>query len=117
MSTGDTSGSSSAKRVLDLYDRIDEVLKEMRIPEVQRDEIQKNLMEAISADLLVRLGNRLSDEDREKLTAVHQVGQAETDLSAVTTFFKSHFSQDDLVEELSQATESVLTDFVLKIAK
>ena len=67
----------------------------------------------MAADLLVRLGQELSEEDRKELASVGEglaPGQ-EPDLNAVAGFFRTKFSQEELVRALAEATESVLTEF------
>lgn len=105
--------SDLADRVTALYTSVDEVLNELRVPDEERKEVEQNLMEAIAADLLVRLGERLSDEDKGELA---QMGEGlapgtEPDLNAVAGFFRTKFSQEDLVHSLAEATESVLREF------
>ena len=102
-----------AQRVTDLYQGVDQVLDELRVPDGERKEVEQNLMEAIAADLLVRLGNRLSEGDKEELGRMGEnmaPGQ-EPDLNAVAGFFRTKFSQEELVHALAEATESVLTEF------
>ena len=96
-----------------LYQEVDTVLNELRVPEGERKEVEQNLMEAIAADLLVRLGEKLSDEDKASLSTLGEglePGQ-EPDLNAVAGFFRDKFSQEDLVAALAEATESVLKEF------
>ena len=102
-----------AKRVTDLYAGVDAVLEEMRVPEEERKEVEQNLMEAIAADLLVRLGTRLSEEDKKELAALGEgmAPNTEPDLNKVAEFFRGKFSQEELVTALAEATESVLTEF------
>ena len=102
-----------AGRVMALYQEVDTVLNELRVPEGERKEVEQNLMEAIAADLLVRLGEKLSDEDKASLSTLGEglePGQ-EPDLNAVAGFFRDKFSQEDLVAALAEATESVLKEF------
>lgn len=101
-----------AERVVELYAHVDEVLNDLRVPDDERKEVEQNLMEAIAADLLVRLGERLSDDDKGKLAKLgEQATGEEPDLSAVAGFFRGKFSQEELVHALAEATESVLTEF------
>jgi len=97
-----------------LYGRIDETLNGMRVPARDRKQVEQNLMEAIGADLLVRLGGKMSEEQREELMGtVQNVTEGGTpDLPAVASFFNANFDQQELLEILSEATESVLNDFV-----
>ncbi len=102
-----------ANRVVALYAEVDEVLNELRVPDEERKEVEQNLMEAIAADLLVNLGERLSDEDKKELA---EMGKnfpegTEPDLSAVAGFFREKFNQEELVQALAEATESVLKEF------
>lgn len=103
-----------ASRVMALYGRIDETLNELRVPARDRKEVEQNLMEAIGADLLVRLGSKMSEEQREELMGtvqnVEEGGQP--DLPAVAAFFNANFDQNELLEVLAESTESVLNDFV-----
>jgi len=100
-----------AERVVELYAHVDEVLNELRVPDEERKEVEQNLMEAIAADLLVRLGEQLSEEDKQELGTLGEAGGAEPDLNAVAGFFRGKFSQEELVRSLAQATESVLVEF------
>lgn len=102
-----------AGRVMALYQNVDQVLDELRVPEEERKEVEQNLMEAIAADLLVRLGQRLSEDDKQELAKMGETiaPGAEPDLNAVAGFFRTKFSQEELVQALAEATESVLTEF------
>ncbi len=101
-----------AERVVELYAHVDEVLNDLRVPDDERKEVEQNLMEAIAADLLVRLGERLSEDDKKELAGLgEEIGGAEPDLNAVAGFFRGKFSQEELVHALAEATESVLTEF------
>ncbi len=102
-----------AERVVQLYQHVDQVLNELRVPDEERKEVEQNLMEAIAADLLVRLGEQLSDDDKKELA---QMGESlapgvEPDLNSVAEFFRGKFSQEELVRALAEATESVLQEF------
>jgi hypothetical protein len=102
-----------AERVVDLYQHVDEVLNDLRVPDDERKEVEQNLMEAIAADLLVRLGEQLSDDDKKELAEMGaglEPGK-EPDLNSVAGFFRGKFSQEELVKALAEATESVLTEF------
>lgn len=104
---------SVAERVMALYQGVDQTLDELRVPENERKEVEKNLMEAIAADLLVRLGKRLSEEEREELAGIGNTiapGDA-PNLDSVAAFFKGKFSQEELMEALAQSSESVLQEF------
>ncbi len=102
-----------AERVVQLYSSVDEVLNDLRVPDDERKEVEQNLMEAIAADLLVRLGEELSDEDKGELAKMGQglAPGTEPDLNAVAGFFRTKFSQEELVHALAEATESVLREF------
>lgn len=107
-----------ASRVMDLYSRVDEVLNELNVPEREKKEVEQNLMEAIAADLLTRLGSKLSDEEKGELANMAEtIDTKEPDLNSVAGFFRGKFSQEDLVNELAEATESVLEDFVKEMAR
>lgn len=102
-----------AERVVALYSSVDETLNELRVPDEERKEVEQNLMEAIAADLLVRLGERLSDEDKKELAEMGNGFEpgVEPDLNAVAGFFRTKFAQEELVHALAEATESVLKEF------
>jgi len=103
-----------AGRVMALYGRIDETLNELRVPARDRKEVEQNLMEAIGADLLVRLGSKMNEEQREELmgTVQNVDDGGMPDLPAVASFFNANFDQQELLEVLADSTESVLNDFV-----
>ncbi|MBI3574040.1 hypothetical protein HY090_03250 [Candidatus Kaiserbacteria bacterium] len=101
-----------AERVVALYAHVDEVLNDLRVPDDERKEVEQNLMEAIAADLLVRLGEKLSEDDKKELANMgEELDGKEPDLNAVAGFFRGKFSQEELVHALAEATESVLTEF------
>lgn len=102
-----------AERVVALYGFVDETLNELRVPDEERKEVEQNLMEAIAADLLVRLGERLSDDDKKELAEMGNNFEpgTEPDLNAVAGFFRTKFNQEELVHALAEATESVLKEF------
>ncbi len=100
-----------AARVTNLYAEVDKALDELEVPEKERKEIEQNLMEAIAADLLVRLGERLSDEDKQALAEMAEESNDQPDLQAVAGFFRTKFAQEELVTHLAEATESVLKEF------
>jgi len=101
-----------AERVVALYAQVDETLNDLRVPDDERKEVEQNLMEAIAADLLVRLGEKLSDEDKKELSRLgEEAGGTEPDLNAVAGFFRGKFNQEELVHALAEATESVLQEF------
>lgn len=102
-----------AERVVALYQQVDDLLNDLRVPDDERKEVEQNLMEAIAADLLVRLGEQLSDDDKADLAKMGEnlAPGMEPDLNAVATFFRDKFSQEELVHALAEATESVLKEF------
>lgn len=102
-----------AERVVALYEQVDNLLNDLRVPDDERKEVEQNLMEAIAADLLVRLGEQLSDEDKADLAKMGEnlAPGVEPDLNAVATFFRDKFSQEELVQALAEATEGVLQEF------
>ena len=102
-----------ASRVVSLYQQVDQVLNDLRVPDDERKEVEQNLMEAIAADLLVRLGEQLSEADKKELAVMGEGMEPgkEPDLNAVAGFFRGKFSQEELVKALAEATESVLQEF------
>jgi hypothetical protein len=112
-----------AQRVMSLYQDIDKVLTEMRVPRYERQEVEKNLMEAVAADLLTRLGSRMSDDEKEELARMagsidqRNLNPMNPDLQKVAGFFRGKFTQEELVTELAEATESVLKDFIEEMGK
>lgn len=106
-----------AARVMDLYTRIDETLNALKVPQHERKQVEQNLMEAVAAELLVRLGNKMTDEQKEKLSALTGGGTVEPNLPDIALFFRDSFSSEELLEDLAAATESVLTDFVREMGK
>ncbi len=100
------------ERVVGLYKKVDDVLEDLQVPAEERKEIEQNLMEAIAADLLVRLGDKLGDEEKESLASLGQNADGQPDLNEVAGFFRTKFSQEELVHSLAEATESVLNEFV-----
>lgn len=111
--------ASIADRVMALYRGVDQTLDELRVPANERKEVEKNLMEAIAADLLVRLGKRLSEEEREELTDIGAdiAPGDEPNLDSVASFFKGKFSQEELMEALAESSESVLQEFADTVGK
>lgn len=106
-----------AGRVMALYTRIDETLNELRVPARDRKEVEQQLMEAIGADLLVRLGSKMSEEQKSELTETVNVEEGQQpDLASVAGFFNANFDQTELLEALAEATESVLNDFSQEMA-
>lgn len=100
-----------AQRVVGLYQDVDAALKGMDIGDDERKEIEQNLMEAIAADLLVRLGEKMSEDEKEDLTAMAEESSGQPDLAEVAGFFREKFTQEELVHALASATESVLKEF------
>lgn len=106
-----------AMRVMNLYSRIDQVLKDLRVPASERKQVEQNLMEAIAADLMVRLGTKMTPEQKERLMALTGGGKTQPNLGEVAAFFRDSFSQQDLLNDLAEATESVLVDFMKEMGK
>lgn len=106
-----------AERVVKLYQEVDETLEELRVPDDERKEIEQNLMEAIAADLLVRLGEKLSDEEKKDLAEMGEQSGGQPDLNEVAGFFRTKFAQEELVHHLAEATESVLKEFTEAMEK
>jgi hypothetical protein len=100
-----------AERVITLYKDIDAALKGMQMDPEERKKVEQNLMEAIAADLLMRLGEKMTDDDKEELTAMAEDSNGQPDLNEVAGFFKTRFEQKDLVQALAEATETVLSEF------
>lgn len=100
-----------AERVITLYRDIDTALKGMNLDPEDRKKVEQNLMEAIAADLLTRLGEKMTDDDKDELMGMAQDSNGQPDLNEVAGFFKERFEQKDLVQALAQATETVLTEF------
>ena len=103
--------SALAERVVMLYQEVDKTLDDLRVGEGERKEIEQNLMEAIAADLLVRLGEKLSEEEKGELAKMGEETGGQPDLNAVAGFFRTKFDQAVLVQYLAEATESVLSEF------
>jgi len=106
-----------AERVVKLYQEVDETLEELRVPDDERKEIEQNLMEAIAADLLVRLGEKLSEEEKKDLAEMGEQTGGQPDLNEVAGFFRTKFAQEELVHHLAEATESVLKEFTEAMEK
>lgn len=104
-----------AMRVMNLYGRIDEVMNDLKVPDAERKQVEQNLMEAIAADLMVRLGSKMSEENKDQLMSLTGGGTTEPNLGEVAMFFRDNFSQEDLLKDLGDATESVLNDFVAEM--
>ena len=100
-----------AERVITLYRDIDAALKDMNLDPEDRKKVEQNLMEAIAADLLTRLGEKMTDDDKDELTGMAEDSNGQPDLQEVAGFFKERFEQKDLVQALAEATETVLSEF------
>lgn len=102
-----------AERVSKLYEEVDETLASLKVPPQEKKEIEQNLMSAVAADLLTRLGSQLTDEQKKEFAALAgDLTDAEPDLAVVAEFFRTIFPKDVLVNEVALATESVLKDFL-----
>lgn len=100
-----------AERVIALYRDIDTSLKGMNLEPEERKKVEQQLMEAIAADLLMRLGEKMTEDDKGELMQMAQDSNGKPDLNEVSAFFKERFEQKDLVQALAGATEQVLTEF------
>lgn len=101
-----------AERVVGLYQKVNETLNDLRVPQDKRKEIEQDMMEAVAADLLVRLGKKLSEKDKNELALLRKKASGEKpDLNAVAGYFQKKFSQEELVKALAESTESVLSEF------
>lgn len=102
-----------ASRVSKLYEEVDEMLRSLKVPPQEKKEIEQNLMSAVAADLLTRLGTQLTEEQKQEFASLAgNLTDAEPDLAMVADFFRTIFPQDVLVNEVALATESVLKDFL-----
>lgn len=104
-----------AERVVKLYQDVDVALKAMDMDPEERKKVEQNLMEAIAADLLVRLGEKMTDDEKEELTGMAEESNGQPDLNEVAGFFKDKFEQQELVQHLAEATETVLKEFAESI--
>lgn len=100
-----------AERVITLYRDIDAALKGMDMDPEERKKVEQNLMEAIAAELLTRLGEKMSDDDKDELMGMAEDSNGQPDLNEVAGFFKNRFEQKDLVQALAESTETVLSEF------
>jgi hypothetical protein len=98
------------KKLLRLKDDLEKLFKDLEFSEDQRKEIDKNLTEAIAADMMTRLGEGLTPEQIEELKT-RQPDKVED----VAAFFKEKYSEEQIVEALAKATESVLDEFLRKV--
>jgi hypothetical protein len=112
-----TPNMAMAQRVMGIFNEIDEVMNDLNIPNQDRPEVMQNLMEAISADLMARLGARMSDEDKQELTDMAQnVDMENPDLQSMAVFFRDKFTPEELVQELTESIDGVLKDFVAEMS-
>ncbi len=100
-----------ATRVINLYKQVDATLKGMDMSADDRKKVEQNLMEAIAAELLTRLGEKMTDEDKDELTGMAENSNGQPDLNEVAAFFKDRFEQKDLVQALAESTETILKEF------
>lgn len=98
------------KKLMRLKDELEKLFKDLEFTDEQKKEIDKNLTEAIAADMMTRLGERLTPDQIEELKTRNP--QAVEDVAG---FFKEKFAEDDIVEALAMATESVLDEFLRKV--
>lgn len=108
---------NTAGRVMNLYNRIDEVLNELKVSDDERAQVQQNLMEAIAADLMVRLGAKMNDDQKDRLNELTQGMTVEPNLADVAMFFRDSFKPEDLIKDLGDATETVLDAFIKEMGK
>lgn len=107
-----------AQKVMALFGQIDTTMDELNVPARDRQQVMQNLMEAIAADLMTRLGSRMSEEEKNELTSMAQgMDMKNPDLQSVAGFFRGKFTQEELMEELTGATEGVLQDFIKEMGK
>ncbi len=106
-----------AERVVNLYRDVDAALNQMNVTPDERKKIEQTLMEGIAADLLARLGEKMTDDDKDELTSMAEESNGQPDLNEVAAFFKDKFEQSELVHALAAATESVLKEFSDTIPK
>ncbi|MEK9177283.1 MAG: hypothetical protein AAB923_03225 [Patescibacteria group bacterium] len=98
-----------ARRVTALYERVDQMLKD--VASEDRGEIEQNLMEAIAADLLARLSDQLSDNQKKQFAAMEKATGGKHDLNNIAAFFQSSFPREVIVKHLVEATDEVLQEF------
>lgn len=107
-----------AQRVMALFGQIDQVMEDLKVPNQDRNQVMQNLMEAIAADLMTRLGTRMSDNEKQELADMAEGMDVQNpDLQSVAGFFRGKFSQEELMNELAGATEGVLKDFVEEMGR
>jgi hypothetical protein len=107
-----------AQRAMELFGKLDEVMEDLKVPDNDRQQVMQNLMEAIAADLMTRLGTRMSDEEKQQLASMAEVSDPKNpNLEGVTAFFRSKFSQEELMDELAQATQGVVEEFIQEMGR
>ena len=107
-----------AGRVMALFGKIDTVMDDLKVPDRDRQQVMQNLMEAIAADLMTRLGARMSEDERNELvTMAEGMDTQNPDLQSVAGFFRGRFTQEELMDELAGATEGVLDDFMKEMGQ
>ena len=107
-----------AQKVMALFGQIDSVMDELNVPSQDRNQVMQNLMEAIAADLMTRLGTRMSEEEKNELADMAEgMDTQNPDLQSVAGFFRGKFTQEELMDELAGATEGVLKDFMTEMGK
>lgn len=117
---GDAPGvdQALAGRVSKLYEEVDALLAGLKVPADEKKEIEQNLMSAVAADLLTRLGTQLSDAQKQEFANIaNESAGAEPDLQMIAEFFRTIFPQEVLVNEVALATESVLNDFLKEMER
>lgn len=107
-----------AGKVMALFGRIDQAMDDLNVPSRDRMQVMQNLMEAIAADLMTRLGGKMSEEERNQLvTMAEGMDMKNPDLQSVAGFFRGRFTQEELMEDLAGATEGVLADFMKEMGR
>lgn len=107
-----------AKRVMSLFGQIDEAMNELQVPARDRPQVMQNLMEAIAADLMARLGAKMSEEERSELMGMAEgMDMKNPDLQSVAGFFKGKFTQEELMEDLEVSMTGVIREFIEEMGK
>ena len=106
----DALAQKHGRKLMRLKDELEKLFKDLEFTEEQRKEIDKNLTEAIAADMMTRLGEGLNPAQIEELKA-----RKPEKVEDVAAFFKEKYSEDQIVEALANATESVLDEFLRKV--
>lgn len=107
-----------AGKVMALFGQIDQVMDDLKVPDRDRQQVMQNLMEAIAADLMARLGTRMSEDERNELVSMAEgMDMQNPNLQSVAGFFRGKFSQEELMDELAGATEGVLQDFMQEMGR